>query len=99
MWFWRRPRFFSYQVEGRQLVLRLAYFRGEVWFTQKQIAQVLGLKVPTVNEHLKKIFTRCSQPDRVQEFTIKAADGKSYQVKHYRFDIVEEIQDRLKPLS
>jgi hypothetical protein len=29
---------------------------GEVWSTQKRIAQLYGRSIPTVNDHLKKIF-------------------------------------------
>lgn len=99
MWWFSRPKFFDYQVEGRGLVLKLAYFRGEVWLTQKQIAQILNLRLPTINEHLKKIIGNDGSLERVREFPIRAEDGKKYQVKHYRFDVVEQIQDKAKPLS
>ena len=78
-WF-SRPKFFDYQVEGRGLVLKLAYFRGEVWLTQKQIAQILNLRLPTINKHLKKIIGSDGSLERVREFPIRAekvADRKS----------------------
>lgn len=30
---------------------------GEVWSTQKRIAKLYGRSVPTINDHLKKIFS------------------------------------------
>lgn len=30
---------------------------GEVWSTQKRIAKLYGRSIPTVNDHLKKIFS------------------------------------------
>ncbi len=31
-------------------------FDGEVWSTQKRIAKLYGRSIPTVNDHLKKIY-------------------------------------------
>ena len=31
-------------------------FDNEVWSTQKRIARIYGRSIPTVNDHLKKIY-------------------------------------------
>ena len=56
-------------------------FEGEtLWLTQKQIAELFGVDVRTVSEHLKAIFSSGElQEDSVfRKIRNTAADGKSY---------------------
>ncbi len=96
--FWKKPRFIDYKLENRDLNFRVAFFEGEIWLTQKQLAEIFGLTVATVNEHLKKIFKNdgYKESDLVKKFKIKAKDGKSYSVNHYHNDILEAMQRRVR---
>jgi hypothetical protein len=99
MSWWRPgPRFINYQVVGKRLVLRAAFFQGEIWLTQKQLARIFNLRVPTVNEHLKKILGEPGYPPAklVRQFKIKVADGKKYLVNHYRHEVMEAIKHRVR---
>lgn len=96
--FGKKPRFISYHFENRDLNLQVAFFKGEVWWTQKQLADIFGLTVATINEHLKKIFKNddFKESDLIKLFSIKAKDDKKYLVNHYHNDILEALQRRVK---
>jgi hypothetical protein len=100
--FWKatklQPRFIEYRVVSKNMTLKVAFFKGEVYLTQKQLSDILGLRIPTINEHLKKILMLPEYPaaEFSEEFPLKADDGKTYQVKHYRAEILEEIQRRAR---
>lgn len=66
-----------------------ARFQGEtVWLTQKLMAELFDVTVPTVNEHLKNIFEtgELDKKSVIRNFLITAADGKTYNTKHYNLD-------------
>ncbi|MFH1030585.1 MAG: RhuM family protein [bacterium] len=59
-----------------------------VWLTQKLIAKLFDVAIPTINEHLKNIFEteELSEDSVIRNFLITAGDGKSYQTKHYNLE-------------
>lgn len=61
------------------------YAEENVWLTQKMMATLYDVQTQTVNYHLQKVFTDSElQEDAViRKFRITAADGKSYDTKHY----------------
>lgn len=60
----------------------------EPWFTQKDLAAMYGVAVPTVNEHIKRFMDDGELDESVvRDFRITAADGKTYKVKHYGLDV------------
>lgn len=61
------------------------YADENVWLTQKMMAQLYDVEVPTVNYHLKKIFSDSELQEEavIRNFRITAADGKGYDTKHY----------------
>ena len=67
------------------------YFQdNNLWLTQKLMAELFEVKVPTVNEHLKNIFAikELEQDSVIRNFRITADDGKHYDVKHYSLDAI-----------
>ncbi|HNY32548.1 MAG TPA: virulence RhuM family protein, partial [Fibrobacteria bacterium] len=56
-----------------------------VWLSQKMMAQLYDVEVPTVNYHLKKVFkdSELEEAAVIRDFRITAADGKTYDTKHY----------------
>jgi hypothetical protein len=80
-------RFVVYTTaSGTQLEPR---FDGvEPWFTQKDLAAMYGVGIPTVNEHIKRFLDDGELDEAViRDFRITASDGKSYAVKHYGLDV------------
>jgi hypothetical protein len=68
-----------------------------VWLTQKQIAELFDVKIPTVNEHLQNIFTakELHEESVIRNFRITAADGKNYDTKHYNLDAIVSVGYRV----
>ena len=68
-----------------------------IWLTQKLIAALFSVSIPTINEHLKNIFDSGElDPDSViRKFRITATDGKSYSTKHYNLDAIISVGYRV----
>lgn len=68
-----------------------------VWLTQKLMAELFGVNVRTVSEHLRNIF----QSDELQEksvirkFRNTASDGKKYQTQFYNLDAIISVGYRV----
>ncbi len=61
------------------------YADENVWLSQKMMAQLYDVEVPTINYHLKKVFedSELEEDAVVRNFRITAADRKTYDTKHY----------------
>ncbi len=73
-------------------------YEGETfWLTQKQIADLFGVTVPTINEHLKSIFdsNEVDETAVIRKFRITATDGKSYDTQHYSLDAIIAVGYRV----
>lgn len=68
-----------------------------VWLTQKLIAQLFDVKIPTINEHLKNIFAsnELQETSVIRKFLITADDGKNYQTKHYNLEVIIALGYRI----
>lgn len=63
----------------------ILYQDENIWLTQKMLAALYGIEVPTVNYHIKKIFDDAELQENavIRKFRTTAADGKNYTVNHY----------------
>lgn len=61
------------------------YADENIWLSQKMLAELYQVKVPTVNYHLKKVFedSELQEEAVIRDFLITADDGKNYTTKHY----------------
>lgn len=68
-----------------------------IWLTQKLMAELFGVSVPTINAHLKNIFStgELGEDSVIRNFLTTAADGKSYRTKHYNLDAVISVGYRV----
>ncbi|MFM7088067.1 MAG: virulence RhuM family protein [Candidatus Paceibacterota bacterium] len=68
-----------------------------VWLTQKLMAELFAVTVPTINEHLKNIYLtqELKEDSVVRNFRITAADGKDYDTMHYNLDAVIAVGYRV----
>jgi hypothetical protein len=64
-----------------------------IWLSQKMMATLFDVSVPTINEHLKNIFDteELSDVSVIREFLTTASDSKNYTIKHYNLDAVIAI--------
>lgn len=47
---------FFYQSPNGSTIIEMLYAEENIWLTQKRIAEVYDVPIPTINEHLKNIF-------------------------------------------
>ena len=61
------------------------YADENVWITQKMMGLLYDVETQTINYHLKKVFSdsELAEDSVIRDFRITAADGKSYNTKHY----------------
>jgi hypothetical protein len=62
------------------------YADENVWVTQKMMGLLYDVETHTINYHLKKVFSdsELEEDAVIRNFRITAADGKSYDTKHYK---------------
>lgn len=73
--------------------VEMRYEDENIWLTQKMMAALYDVDVRTINYHLKKIFedAELQEDSVIRNFWITAADGKSYNTKHYNLQAIIAI--------
>jgi hypothetical protein len=76
-------------------------FDNEVWSTQKRIARIYGRSIPTVNDHLKKIYREKELLKAVseRELVVTQQEGKKKVARKifvYNTDVIIAIGFRVK---
>lgn len=67
------------------------------WLTQKRMAELFEVTVPTINEHLKNVFksNELAEGSVIRKFRITADDGKSYLTSFYNLDAIIAVGYRV----
>lgn len=70
--------------------VEVRYEDENIWITQKMMATLYEVDVRTINYHILKIFedSELHQDSVIRNFRITAADGKSYDTKHYSLQMI-----------
>lgn len=76
-------------------------FDNEVWSTQKRIARIYGRSIPTINDHLKKIYQERELTKTLseRELIVTQQEGKkkvARKIYVYNTDVVIAIGFRVK---
>ncbi len=68
-----------------------------VWLTQKLIAELIGVGVRTVSEHLRNIFKdgELQEDSVIRKFRNTASDGKKHQTQFYNLDAIISVGYRV----
>ncbi|PCH64455.1 MAG: cell filamentation protein Fic [Gammaproteobacteria bacterium] len=86
---------FTAQTGGDNIEVRVD--DKTVWLTQKLLAELFSVSVPTINEHLKNIFNN-NELDKisvVRKFRTTASDGKQYDTQFYNLDAIISVGYRV----
>lgn len=77
--------------------IEVRYEDETIWLTQKLMAELFEVTIPTINEHLKNIFESGElQSDSViRKFRTTAADGKNYNTQFYNLDAIISVGYRV----
>lgn len=94
----KKPQIAIYQVIGDEQKIRVRIEDENVWLTQKLIAELFDVSIPTVNEHVKNIFEsgELDENSVIRNFRITAIDGKGYDTKHYNLDAILAVGYRVR---
>lgn len=89
-----------YQSETGAISLKSDDIVETIWATQKQMAQLFDVEIPTINEHIKAIFSseELEQDPTIRKFRIVQKEGKrdvSREVAHYNLDMIISVGYRV----
>lgn len=89
--------FLTFEKSNTENGIEVRYEDETLWMTQKSMAALFDVQVPTVNEHLKNVFSEdeLEEDSVVRNFRITAADGKNYNTKHYNLDAIISVGYRV----
>lgn len=89
--------FIFYATPQGNVKLEVLFESETFWLSQKRMANLFGVDVRTVNEHLKNIFktSELLENSVIRNFRTTAADGKSYDTKFYMLDAILAVGYRV----
>ena len=70
---------------------------GNIWLTQKQLAELFATSRPNITMHISNILKEkeLDQNSVCQDFLLTAADGKNYSVAHYSLSMILAVGFRV----
>ena len=77
-------------VGGSEQSVEMRYEDENVWLTQKMMAELYGVSVPAINQHIKNILEdgELTEDSVIKKYLITAGDGKNYQANHYNLQMI-----------
>lgn len=87
-----------FQSPEGNIRVEVRFLDESVWMSQKLMAELFQVSVPTVNEHLKNVFLEGELAEEavIRDFRITATDGKQYLTKHYNLEAIIAVGYRVK---
>lgn len=75
---------------GNKSAFEMRYEDENIWLTQKMMAQLYGVSVAAINQHIKKVFddSEMEADSVIKKYLITAADGKNYNTNHYNLQMI-----------
>lgn len=72
--------------------IEVRYEDENIWMTQKMMAELYGVSVPAINQHIKKLTEDFEIDDSViKQYLITASDGKNYNATHYNLQSIISV--------
>lgn len=93
-----RGEILLYSAEDGKSVIQVRLHEESLWLSQKQMAELFQIRVPTLNAHLRNIFADEELPSEsvVRKYLITATDGKKYQTNFYSLDVILAVGYRVR---
>lgn len=68
-----------YTTENGSISVQVQFEDGTFWLSQKRMAELFGVEVPTINYHLKEVFKsgELEEVSVIRKIRITADDGKN----------------------
>ena len=92
--------FLIFTAQSGEQSIEVRYEDETIWLTQKLMATLFNVTVPTINEHLKNIFVSREVDDKsvIRKFRITASDDKQYNTKFYNLDAIISVGYRVNSI-
>ncbi len=89
--------FLIFTSQAGEQSIEARYEDETIWLTQKLMAALFDVSIPTINEHLKNVFeaNELDADSVIRKFRITAADGKSYATNLYSLDAIISVGYRV----
>ena len=89
--------FLLYNSPNGDVRVEVFLHNENIWLTQKKMAELFGVSVPTINEHLKNIFEsgELEENSVIRKFRTTASDGKTYNTNFYNLDTIISVGYRV----
>jgi hypothetical protein len=86
-----------YETPDGRVRVEVRFEDENLWLSQKLMAELFDVTVPTINEHLKNCFAKgeLDADSVIRDFRITAADGKTYNTKHYALEAIVAVGYRV----
>jgi hypothetical protein len=90
--------FLMYNTEDGKAKVRILVDGETCWMSQKMMADLFETSVPNINQHVMHILDEgeLDADSVIKDYLITAADGKPYQTKHYRLEMVLAVGYRVR---
>lgn len=89
--------FLFYASSDGSIKVQVAVGDETVWASQRGMAEIFGVDVRTINEHLQNIFKseELDEMSVIRNFRITASDGKNYDTNFYALDAIISVGYRV----
>ena len=90
-------QFMFYSTDDSLTNVQVIVEDESIWASQKDMGEIFGVSVKTINEHLGNIFEseELKELSVIRKFRITASDGKNYLVNHYNLDTIISVGYRV----
>ena len=87
-----------YTTEEGAVAIEVNLRDETVWLSQAQMEVLFEKSKKTISEHINNVFREGELTEKsvVRKFRTTAADGKTYNVKHYNLDVIISVGYRVK---
>ncbi len=73
--------------------IELRYEDENIWMTQKMMAELYGVSVSAINQHLKRLLDDDElNISAIKKYLITASDGKKYNATHYNLQAIISVR-------
>ena len=92
-----QQNFILYTSADGEVKLEVFLQDETIWLTQKMMAELFGVDIRTVSEHLQNIFysRELSENSVIRKIRITASDGKDYDTQFYNLDAIISVGYRV----
>lgn len=93
----QKSHFLFYASSDGTIKVQVVVENESVWSSQKGMAEIFGVDVRTVSDHLRNIFnsTELNENSVIRKIRITAADGKNYETNFYNLDAIISVGYRV----